>query len=113
MITMKWNLILNIKRSHYNEGYAFIDSINIAQLSHCLGSLGCSLSDDPTTQKIHNFLLNHMEMNCFGKISDLGNIILEGFCGFPTSDECVQVAGEISKNARHQKISDGAIFVEY
>lgn len=104
--------ILNVKQSDFRQGWAEFDSIEPTQLFFILAN-GAELSKDKATQSILSLLKNFLELNCFGRVSDLGHVVLEGFCGFPKTDECVNESLNISETAFIRKIDNAAIFVDF
>ena len=104
--------ILNIKPTHFHDGWASFDAINYYQLSQACVS-GCRLKLAPNTLRSKIILHEHPELMCFGKVSNNGDIIIQGISGFPGDNTCVRYLKDISGSARKSKIDDNYVYVEW
>jgi len=104
--------ILNVKKSHFVDGWANFDAVDYYHLSESCGE-GCNLQLEPNTSKITVMLYEHPELMCFGKVSENGEIVLQGITGFPNDNVCVKYLRDISETAKKRKITSNYAYIEF
>jgi hypothetical protein len=110
---MKFLKTLNLKKTHFVNGWANIDQVSHSQILELL-SLGCYYNKfDGRVPVTLNILNNFKELMVFGKISDKGYMYFYGVTGFPFNSKCVEFCREISKRATISKIHHHSIYIEW
>lgn len=104
--------LLKIKPSHFNAGWANFDELDYYKLSQACGS-GANLMLEPNTSKSTVILFEHPELMCFGKISEKGDIVIEGISGFPSDDTCVKYLKDVAGLANKRKIDNNFVYIEW
>ena len=104
--------ILDLKPTHFIDGWASFDNIDIKQLKSVM-ELDCELSPVTPIIKTIFIMAEHPEIMCFGEISDKGIIKILGLRGFPSDSVCARLVKDITENVTRRKIDDGYIYVEW
>ena len=102
--------ILNLKPSHFKDGWASFDALSYQELIPLIKISRNLLWSD---FRIINILINFDELMCFGKVNMDGDIKIEGVCGFPSGDTCLKYLRDVSELAKKKKISNNYVYVEW
>lgn len=105
-------MIFDIKPSHFKDGWAVFDAMNRNQLAVALKH-GCKLVPNGYIVKTAVLLKAYPELMCFGRVSEEGQVIIEGITGFPSNDACLRVLEGFSHNVRKKKITPSYVYVEW
>jgi kynureninase len=103
---------LKIKPSHFNDGWANFDEVDYYNLSTICG-MGANLVVEINTTRSVTILYEHSELMCFGKISEKGEIVIEGITGFPSDEICVKYLKDVSGLAKKRKIDEKYVYIEW
>lgn len=108
--------ILNLKPTHFNDGWASFDNINFTQLREVM-NLGCMIptmgQDNIPVLRTILIMSEYPDTQCFGQISQDGIIKLQGFRGFPNGDVCNRFIKDLTEIASKRKIVDSYFYVEW
>jgi len=102
--------ILNLKPSHFVDGWASFDALSYQELIPLIEISRNLLWSD---FRIINILINFDELMCFGKVNMDGDIKIEGVCGFPSGDTCLKYLRDVSDSAKKKKITNSYVYVEW
>jgi hypothetical protein len=101
---------LKIKPSFFKDGWANFDAVSYSDLINSLNS-GATMSSEVEFREI-NILLEYPCLMCFGKVSKVGEIIIDGISGFPADSICVTLLRNLYQNSKKSNISDKYIYIE-
>jgi hypothetical protein len=104
--------VLNLKPTHFKDGWASFDSIDIEQLKSLM-MLNCELSSETPILKTIFIMAEHPEIMCFGEVSEKGLIKILGLRGFPSDELCVRFIKDITEQVSKKKINNSYIYVEW
>ena len=104
--------IFNIKPTHFKNGWAFFDALGRKELASALSN-GCKLVSNGQMVKTCIIMKAYPELMCFGKVSEKGEISIEGITGFPAHDSCLKVIDSFYTDVKKKKISSAYVFVEW
>jgi hypothetical protein len=104
--------ILNLKPTHFNNGWASFDNISFTQLRNIMES-GCIIGKDIPVLRTILIMTEYPDTQCFGEISRDGVIKLQGLRGFPTDDVCIRFITDLTETASRRKIEDSYFYVEW
>ena len=105
--------IFNLVESHFNDGWANIDTVSLVDIQNAL-KLGCviNLNIEANAKSILGIDMKD-DIFAFGKVHKNGTILLEGIQGFPFLAETSTIIEVFAQRVKSKRIDSKYVYVEW